>query len=231
MTITGKRILVVEDDTAIARLLRDNLQYDGFTVEWAQTGRAALAVAKRFAPDLVLLDLMLPGIDGFEVCRSFSQGADRTPVIILTARGRQEDRVRGLTLGADDYVVKPFALEELLARVHAVLRRTKPRLDEIKIGETTVDFRKLRAFTRSKEIVMTDREFEVLRHLAERAGSVVTREELLRLVWGYSDTPMTRTVDNFIFRLRHKLEPDPHHPKYIRTAHGDGYRLTLTDQP
>ena len=231
MTITGKRILVVEDDTAIARLLRDNLQYDGFTVEWAQTGRAALTVAKRFAPDLVLLDLMLPGIDGFEVCRSFSQGADRTPVIILTARGRQEDRVRGLTLGADDYVVKPFALEELLARVHAVLRRTKPRLDEIKIGETTVDFRKLRAFTRSKEIVMTDREFEVLRHLAERAGSVVTREELLRLVWGYSDTPMTRTVDNFIFRLRHKLEPDPHHPKYIRTAHGDGYRLTLTDQP
>jgi two-component system OmpR family response regulator len=230
MTITGKRILVVEDDTAIARLLRDNLQYDGFTVEWAQTGRAALAVAKRFAPDLVLLDLMLPGIDGFEVCRSFSQGADRTPVIILTARGRQEDRVRGLTLGADDYVVKPFALEELLARVHAVLRRTTPRLDEIKIGETTVDFRKLRAFTRSKEIVMTDREFEVLRHLAERAGSVVTREELLRLVWGYSDTPMTRTVDNFIFRLRHKLEPDPHHPKYIRTAHGDGYRLTLTDQ-
>ena len=213
MTITGKRILVVEDDTAIARLLRDNLQYDGFTVEWAQTGRAALAVAKRFAPDLVLLDLMLPGIDGFEVCRSFSQGADRTPVIILTARGRQEDRVRGLTLGADDYVVKPFALEELLARVHAVLRRTKPRLDEIKIGETTVDFRKLRAFTRSKEIVMTDREFEVLRHLAERAGSVVTREELLRLVWGYSDTPMTRTVDNFIFRLRHKLEPDPHHPQ------------------
>jgi two-component system OmpR family response regulator len=231
MTITGKRILVVEDDTAIARLLRDNLQFDGFTVEWAQTGRAALATAKRFAPDLVLLDLMLPGIDGFDVCRSFSQGADRTPVIILTARGRQEDRVRGLTLGADDYVVKPFALEELLARVHAVLRRTKPRLDEITIGETTVDFRKLRAFTRSREIVMTDREFEVLRHLAERAGSVVTREELLRLVWGYSDTPMTRTVDNFIFRLRHKLEPDPHHPKYIRTAHGDGYRLTLTDQP
>jgi two-component system OmpR family response regulator len=231
MTISGKRILVVEDDTAIARLLRDNLQFDGFTVEWAQTGRAALATAKRFAPDLVLLDLMLPGIDGFEVCRSFSQGADRTPVIILTARGRQEDRVRGLTLGADDYIVKPFALEELLARVHAVLRRTKPRLDEITIGETTVDFRKLRAFTGSREIVMTDREFEVLRHLAERAGSVVTREELLRLVWGYSDAPMTRTVDNFIFRLRHKLEPDPRHPKYIRTAHGDGYRLTLTDQP
>jgi two-component system response regulator VicR len=231
MTVTGKRILVVEDDTAIARLLRDNLQFDGFTVEWAQTGRAALAAAKRFAPDLVLLDLMLPGIDGFEVCRSFSQGPDRTPVIILTARGRQEDRVRGLTLGADDYVVKPFALEELLARVHAVLRRTQPRLDEITIGETTVDFRKLSAFTGSREIVMTDREFEVLRHLAERAGSVVTREELLRLVWGYSDTPMTRTVDNFIFRLRHKLEPDPHHPKYIRTAHGDGYRLTLTDQP
>lgn len=230
MTNAQKRILIVEDDTAIARLLRDNLQFDGFSVEWSQTGRDAVDAAKRFAPDLVLLDLTLPkGMDGFEVCRWFTQGAHRTSVIILTARGQQEDRIRGLTLGADDYVVKPFALEELLARIHAVLRRTRPRLDEIKIGETTVDFRRLRAFRRAEEIVLTDREFEVLRHLAEKAGSIVTRAELLHLVWGYSDAPMTRTVDNFIFRLRHKLEPDPHHPRYIRTAHGDGYRLTLND--
>jgi DNA-binding response OmpR family regulator len=147
----------------------------------------------------------------------------------MTAKGAKEDRVRGLTLGADDYVVKPFALDELLARVHAVLRRTKPRLDRITIGDTTVDFRQLRASNKNGPLSLTDREFEVLRHLAERAGSVVSREELLRLVWGYSDAPMTRTVDNFIFRLRHKLEPNPHKPRYIRTAHGDGYRLTLTD--
>ena len=230
MTNAGKRVLIVEDDTAIARLLRDNLQFEGFSVEWSRTGRDAVTLANRFAPDLVLLDLMLEeGVDGLELCRVFTQSADHTPVIILTARGTKEDRVRGLTLGADDYVVKPFALDELLARVHAVLRRTKPRLDQIRIGDTTVDFRRLKAFGSNGEIVLTDREFEVLRHLAERAPAVVTRDDLLRLVWGYSDMPMTRTVDNFIFRLRHKLEPDPHHPRYIRTAHGDGYRLTLTD--
>ncbi len=230
MNANSKRVLIIEDDPAIARLLRDNLQFDGFTVEWSATGRDALAVAKIFAPHLVLLDLMLPeGVDGFELCRSFAQGADRTPVIVLTAKGAKEDRVRGLTLGADDYVVKPFALDELLARVHAVLRRTRPRLDRITIGDTTIDFRRLRAHNRTGALSLTDREFEVLRHLAERAGSVVSRDELLRLVWGYSDTPMTRTVDNFIFRLRHKLEPDPHKPRFIRTAHGDGYRLTLTD--
>jgi DNA-binding response OmpR family regulator len=181
-------------------------------------------------PDLVLLDLMLPnGVDGFELCRSLSQGPDHTPVIIITARDHKEDRVRGLTLGADDYVVKPFALEELLARIHAVLRRTKPRLDQMRLGNTLIDFRRLRVFTRNGEIALTDREFGVLRYLAERAGAVVTRDELLRLVWGYEDTPMTRTVDNVVFRLRHKLEPDPHHPQYIRTAHGDGYRLMPTE--
>jgi DNA-binding response OmpR family regulator len=230
MAAPGKRVLIVEDDAAIARLLRDNLQFDGFAVEWSQTGRDATAIAGRFAPDLVLLDLTLPnGVDGLELCRAFTQGPDRAAVIIVSARDRKEDRVRGLTLGADDYVVKPFALDELLARVHAVLRRTKSRIDQIKIGNAVVDFRRLRVFTKSGEIAMTDREFEVLRHLAERAGSVVSRDELLRLVWGYSDAPMTRTVDNFIFRLRHKLEPDPHHPRYIRTAHGDGYRLTLSE--
>ena len=146
---------------------------------------------------------------------------------VLASRGLGPEELEPLEILVPDRAVGDLAGGHGVA---ADVRRREPGLDEIKIGETTVDFRKLRAFTRSKEIVMTDREFEVLRHLAERAGSVVTREELLRLVWGYSDTPMTRTVDNFIFRLRHKLEPDPHHPKYIRTAHGDGYRLTLTDQ-
>jgi DNA-binding response OmpR family regulator len=224
-----KRVLIVEDDKAIARLLIDNLKFEGFAVEWSESGRDATRIATRFAPDLVLLDLTLPdGVDGLDLCQSFSHGHTRVPVVILTARGEKDDRVRGLTLGADDYVVKPFALDELLARIHAVLRRSKPRLESLKLGDTVIDFRRFRAFKKKREIVLTDREFEVLRHLAERAGHVVTREELLHLVWGYTEVPTTRTVDNFIFRLRLKIERDPHNPKYIHTAYGDGYRLTLT---
>jgi DNA-binding response OmpR family regulator len=221
-----KRVLIVEDDKAIARLLRDNLEYEGFVVETCDNGHEALATVKRFTPDLLLLDLMLPhGADGFEICRSLADGPTRVPVIILSARGLKEDRIRGLTLGADDYVTKPFALDELLARVHAVLRRTKPPIDQLRLGNTVIDFRRLEAYCGAKRLELTDREFEILHCLAERAGHVVTRDELLRLVWGYSDAPLTRTVDNFIFRLRHKLEPDPRHPTYIRKAYGDGYRL------
>ena len=158
-----KRILIIEDDKAMARLLSDNLEYEKFLVETCDSGRNALAAVKRFTPDLLLLDVMLPhGPDGFEICRALNDGPNRVPVIILSARGQKEDRIRGLTLGADDYVTKPFALDELL-----------------------------------------------------------------HLVWGYADAPLTRTVDNFIHRLRHKLEPDPRHPIYIRKAYGDGYRLTI----
>jgi two-component system, OmpR family, alkaline phosphatase synthesis response regulator PhoP len=223
-----KRILIVEDDNAIARLLTDNLEYEGFLVETCDSGRDTLAVVKRFTPDLLLLDIMLPnGPDGFEICRALNDGPNRVPVIMLSARGQKEDRIRGLALGADDYVTKPFALDELLARVHAVLRRTKPRIDELTLGNTVIDFRRLRAHCGTKPVELTDREFEILRCLAERAGNVVTRDELLHLVWGYSDAPLTRTVDNFILRLRHKLEPDPRHPVYIRKAYGDGYRLII----
>jgi DNA-binding response OmpR family regulator len=222
----AKRVLIVEDDKAIARLLRDNLEYEGFVVETCENGDDAVASVRRFAPDLLLLDLMLPhGADGFDICRELHQSPSRVPTIILSARAQKEDRIRGLTLGADDYVTKPFALDELLARVHAVLRRTKPPIEQLRLGDTVIDFKRLEAHRRSKRVVLTDREFEILRCLAERAGNVVTRDELLHLVWGYSDAPLTRTVDNFIFRLRQKLEPDPHRPIYIRKAYGDGYRL------
>lgn len=225
-----KRVLVVEDDKSIARLLVDNLQIDGFAVELCETGREAFNALARFAPDLVLLDLMLPeGFDGLELCRSLSQRPAPIPVIILTARSDKEDRIRGLTMGADDYVVKPFALDELLARIHAVLRRAKQRPEFVKLGDTTIDFQRLRAVRGKQEIVLTDREFEVLRHLTERAGSVVSRDELLHLVWGYWDVPTTRTVDNFIFRLRVKIERDPHNPKYIHTVYGGGYRMTIVE--
>jgi DNA-binding response OmpR family regulator len=222
-----KRILIIEDDKTIAKLLRDNLEFEGFSVEWAETGREGIEAAKTFAPDLVLLDLSLPDQDGLQLCRRFANSKDHVPVIVVTARGQQEDRVRGLTLGADDYIVKPFALEELLARIKAVLRRTKGRVDEVTLGDVTLDFVRLRAFKGSRELILTDREFEILRYLTERAGTTVSRDELLHLVWGYNEAPMTRTVDNFVFRLRQKIEDDPHHPKFIRTAYGDGYRLSL----
>jgi DNA-binding response OmpR family regulator len=221
-----KRILIVEDDPSIARVLRDNLIFDGFDVECEADGGRARGHAVDFAPDLVVLDLMLPGVNGWELCRLLTDGPSRTPVIILTARTQKEDKVRGLELGADDYVTKPFALDELLARVHAVLRRTQAQLDQIVLGDIVVDFRRLGASRGGRGLVLTDRELAVLRRLADRLGHVVTRDELLRVVWGYQHAPMTRTVDNLIARLRRKIEPDPHRPRYIRTVHGDGYRLT-----
>jgi DNA-binding response OmpR family regulator len=221
-----KRILIVEDDRSIARVLRDNLVFDGFDVECQADGSRACGHALRFAPDLVVLDLMLPGVNGWEICRALTEGPSRTPVIILTARTQKDDKVRGLELGADDYVTKPFALDELLARVHAVLRRTQAQPEQIALGDIVVDFRRLSASRAGRNVVLTDREFAVLRRLADRLGHVVTREELLRVVWGYQQAPVTRTVDNLVARLRRKIEPDPHHPRYIRTVHGDGYRLT-----
>jgi len=229
--VSAKRILIIEDDRAIARLLRDNLEYDGFGVVWAQAGHEALPMARQHLPDLVLLDLMLPsGPDGYQLCQTLVETIG-CPVIIITARGQKDDRVRGLQLGADDYIVKPFALDELLARVHAVLRRTTPRQHRLRIGEVVVDFRAMTASRSGRPLTLTDREFEILRHLAGREGRLVSRTELLQLVWGYREAPLTRTVDSFIFRLRRKIEPDPHHPRYIRTAHGDGYRLTLDAEP
>jgi two-component system alkaline phosphatase synthesis response regulator PhoP len=225
----NKRILLIEDDKAIGRLMRGNLQYEGFDVEWCETGRQAGEKIKLFSPHLVLLDLMLPaGVDGLEICRSLTESRERTPVIILTAKDQQADKVRGLMAGADDYVTKPFAFDELLARIHAVLRRTTVRLDELRLGETVIDFRRLRAFTGNQALILTDKEFEILRYLAERAGKIVSRDELLHLVWGYESTPVTRTVDNFIFRLRQKIEPDPRHPQFIHTVYGGGYRLTMS---
>src|SRR5262245_36566646 len=224
----NKRIFLVEDDKAIGRLMRGNLQFEGFDVEWSETGQHIEERVKQFAPHLVLLDLMLPnGVDGLQICRSLTSARERTPVIVLTAKDQQADKVRGLMAGADDYVTKPFAFDELLARIHAVLRRTTPRLDELRLGETVIDFRRLRAFKGTQELMLTDKEFEILRYLAERAGRIVSRDELLHLVWGYESAPMTRTVDNSIFRLRQKVEPDPRHPSYIHTVYGHGYRMTI----
>ena len=220
-----KRILVVEDDAALARVLRDNLTFAGFDVDCVTDGDQAIAKARTQAPDLILLDLMLPGRNGFELCGVLRQGG-RTPIIMLTARSQKADKVRGLDLGADDYVTKPFHFEELLARIQAVLRRMRPAVDRLQFGDLVVDLARLQAWASGREFHLTHREFEVLRYLAERQGQVVDRDELLREVWGYASPPHTRSVDQAVVRLRKKIEPDPQHPVFIHTVHGNGYCLT-----
>jgi len=219
-----KRILIVEDDVALSRVLRDNFEYDGFDVECVADGNLAVAAARAFAPDLVVLDVMLPGRDGFELIGVLRNGG-QTPIVMLTARAQKADKLRGLDLGADDYVTKPFDLEELLARVRAVLRRSAGPADRLVLGEAVVEFASMRATMRGVEVHLTHREFALLRYLAEHAR-VVHRAELLKEVWGYPDTPETRSVDHAIARLRRKIEPDHRRPRFIHTVHGDGYYLT-----
>jgi DNA-binding response OmpR family regulator len=224
----SNRLLVVEDDAALARVLRDGLTFAGFDVECVGDGEAALARVRAAAPDLILLDIVLPGRDGFELCGVLRQGG-RIPIIVLTARGQKADKMRGFALGADDYVTKPFHLEELLARIKAVLRRARPAVDHLVLGRVVVDFEHLQASVGPHRLHLTHREFEVLRYLAERRGCVVSRDELLREVWGYLDVPNTRSVDDAIARLRKKIEVDAHSPRFIHTVHGDGYCIRFDD--
>jgi two-component system OmpR family response regulator len=219
------RILVVEDDAALARVLRDTLTFEGFDVQCAAEARVAIDVSKTFSPDLVVLDIMLPDGDGFELCGLLRHGG-RTAVIILTARSQKGDKLRGLSLGADDYVTKPFDLEELLARIKVVLRRARPAIERLCLGPVTIDFQTLRATHGGKPMQLSYREFDVLHYLAERQGHVVSRNELLSQVWSYAEQPITRSVDHAIARLRKKIELDPHRPRFIHTVHGDGYCLT-----
>lgn len=219
-------VLVVEDDGALARVLQDNLTFAGFEAQWAPDGNAAVRAVRTDPPDIILLDVMLPDHDGFTLCGMLRHGG-QTPIIMLTARGQKSDKIRGLELGADDYVTKPFHVEELLARIHAVLRRARPTIGQITLGDVTVDFLRLAAWSPGRELHLTHREFEVLRYLAERQGQIVSRDKLLREVWGYLDMPSTRSVDHAIARLRKKLEKDPHHPRFIHTVHGDGYCVSL----
>jgi DNA-binding response OmpR family regulator len=223
----SRRILIVEDDEAMARLLVDNLRFEGFAVEHARDVPETLSRLQSFAPDLVLLDLMLPGGDGLDICERLARQPERLPVIIVSARNKQEDKLRGLNVGADDYVTKPFDIAELLARIRAVLRRHDPYPEQLALGDVVVDF-KTRAATRAGgPLPLTHKELQVLQYLAEHAGRLVSRDDLLKAVWGYRDVPLTRAVDIVIARLRRKIEPDFHQPRFIKTLHGDGYCLTL----
>jgi two-component system OmpR family response regulator len=220
-----KRILVVEDDAALSRLLRINLAHEGFDVECVDDGSLVPGRARDFAPDLVLLDLTLPGLDGFKLLEVLGQGR-HAPMIVLTARGQRSDKLRGLRLGADDYVTKPFDLEELIARIHAVLRRASPELERLTLGDVVIDFTARSAVRRGSSLRLTDLEFDLLWYLAERRCRIVNRDELLRAVWRYSDMPVTRSVDNTVARLRRKIEPGEGEPRYLHTVRGQGYILT-----
>jgi DNA-binding response OmpR family regulator len=222
------RVLVIEDDAAILRGLADNLSHEGYEVLSANNGETGYGLQRSERPDLIILDLMLPRMSGLELCRKLRAEGVQTPILMLTARSEESDRVIGLDLGADDYVTKPFSLRELMARVRALLRRTQSGgdlPDELKFGDVEVDFRRYVARRHGKPVGMTRKEFATLRLLVARAGQVVTREELLNEVWGYEAYPVSRTVDNHIAALRAKLESDPARPVHIRTVHGVGYKF------
>ncbi|MFP5378285.1 MAG: response regulator transcription factor [Vicinamibacteria bacterium] len=223
-----KRILVIEDEPQMLLGLRDNLELEGYEVATAADGDEGLQKAAQFQPDLILLDVMLPRKHGFDVCRELRARSSTTPIVMLTARSAETDKVLGLELGADDYVTKPFSITELLARVRAVLRRAgsrPPTQDAVRIGELEVDFKLHQARRGKAKVEFTAREFDLLRYFVQHTGQVVTREQILNEVWGYEEFPTTRTIDNFVAKLRQKIERAPHAPEHILTIHGSGYKF------
>jgi two-component system, OmpR family, alkaline phosphatase synthesis response regulator PhoP len=224
-----KRILLVEDEPGLRLTLSGRLASEGHVVEQAGDGETGLRRASSEPFDLVVLDVMLPDRSGFDVCRDLRKGGIETPVLMLTARGQVEDRVLGLKLGADDYLVKPFAMSELLARVEARLRREAPPVREATegyhFGEIDVDFRKAEVMRAGAPVTVSAKEFQLLRYLIKQRGATLSRDELLNEVWGYDAMPTTRTVDVHVAWLRRKIEPNPRRPQYILTVHGLGYKF------
>ncbi|MEZ4972784.1 MAG: response regulator transcription factor [Cyclobacteriaceae bacterium] len=224
-------ILIIEDEPAMRLGLKDNLELESYSIDQADNGETGLEKLKTNHYDLVLLDVMLPKISGFDVCKSARAAGVTTPIILLTARGEELDKVLGLELGADDYITKPFSVRELLARIKAIIRRSQiaptRELDWVTIGKLQLDFTAFRAEENGEEVRLSHKEFEILSFLHQSKNTVVSRYDLLEKVWGYDEQPTTRTVDNFIVRLRQKVEENPNNPRIILTVHGTGYRLVL----
>lgn len=226
--MTASRILIIEDEPDIVRGLELNLRAEGYTVISAVTGPEGLQAALHHSPDLVLLDVMLSGMSGLDVCRELRRRQFERPIIMLTARSAEVDLVVGLEIGADDYVTKPFGIRELLARIRVRLRRYDGGPEPaavLRFADVNVDFEKHEASRAGARVDLTGKEFEVLRLLAAHRGKIVTRERLLEEVWGYEHFPTTRTVDNHILRLRQKLEEDPSDPRFILSIYGEGYKF------
>ena len=224
----ARHVLVIEDEPQMRSMLTDNLEFEGYRVTAVASGEEALqAVATRHYA-LLLVDVMLPGISGFDVCQQLRARGLHMPIVVLTARTHEQDRIRGLDLGADDYVSKPFSVRELLARVRALVRRDdwhSPGSGEFTLGDVVVNARQRLVLKKGRRVALSAREFELLRYLFAHRNEVVSREQLLRDVWGYSHLSVTRTVDNYVAKLRMHIEPRPHDPRYLVTVHGSGYQL------
>jgi two-component system alkaline phosphatase synthesis response regulator PhoP len=233
MTDTTPRILLVEDEPNLARGIRENLEAEGYHVDVLGDGRVALTRIRQEEFGLIILDVMLPGMDGFSVCETMRREGRDTPVLFLTAKGGPNDRIRGLEAGGDDYLPKPFQLRELLLRVSAILRR-RVRYDAVtalepvvRFGGNEFDFRNFRGRSfDGRDQLLTQKEAMILKELVQRRGAVVWRDELLEKVWGDDVLPSTRTIDNFVMRLRKRFEPDPEKPRYFHTVRGIGYRFS-----
>jgi DNA-binding response OmpR family regulator len=223
------KILIVEDEPQMRLGLKDNFEFEGYQVDFAEDGEKGFAAVQESSYNLIILDVMLPKISGFDLLKQIRNQGNNTPVIMLTAKGEEIDRVLGLELGADDYVTKPFSLRELLARVKAILRRNRVVVEkepqEYKIGNLNVNFATYEASCGGNPVPMTHKEFEILKYFIDHSEQTISRDDLLHDVWGYEADITSRTVDNFILKLRQKIELNPSHPRYILTVHGVGYKF------
>jgi len=226
------RILIVEDEEAMRNGLKDNLEFEGYEIDTAEDGIIGLDKINKNKYNLIILDVMMPNLSGFEVCKKMRALGNNTPVILLTARGEEIDKILGLELGADDYITKPFSVRELIARVKAILRRTETNAENnekgnefLILGRLKLDFVNYAAYENDTEVSMTHREFELIKYLYSKKNQTVSRDDLLKNIWDQNVFTTTRTIDNFIVKLRQKIEEDPNHPKIILTVHGIGYKM------
>lgn len=224
-----RKILVVEDEPNMSRGLKDNLEFEGYEVDTAENGAVGLKLIRANPYALIVMDVMMPEMSGLDVCKKVREAGIAVPIILLTAKSEEIDKVVGLELGADDYITKPFSLRELLARIKAVLRRNGEspvkESEQCRIGKLTLNFNSYTAEDANGVVRMSHKEYAILKYLYQRKNDIVSRNDLLENVWGYDESPTTRTVDNFIVKLRHKIEADANDPKIILTVHGTGYTL------
>lgn len=225
-----KHLLIVEDEPDMQQGIKDNLEFEGYSVDVADDGEMALKKILASSYDLILLDVMIPKISGFDVCKQARRKGVETPIIFLTAKGEEIDKVIGLESGGDDYMTKPFSLRELMARIKAVLRRSGGQAKEedkslIKIGKLEINFDNYMAHSNGEAVKLTAKEFDILKYLLDHKNSTISRDSILDNIWGYDYQPTARTVDNFILKLRQKIEDDPNHPEILITVHGIGYRF------
>ena len=224
-----KKILIIEDEEILVKGLKLNLADEEYEVDWASDGLEGLRKALKETPDLIILDIMMPEKNGLEVCRELRQKNIHIPIIMLTAKGEEIDKVVGLEIGADDYITKPFSVRELLARLKAHLRRAEREVNTLasiySFNDVEIDFAHFKARRKGKDLDLTSTEMDILKYLIAHRGEVVTRDDLLDKIWGYDSYPTTRTIDNHILKLRKKIEEDPSHPQYILSVYGGGYRF------